>query len=142
MYFYIYIYIHTHTYIHDYGESVWSRADLRTHALAAPFRHCCQEESPKRGLFPRHHSNAGWGSSISYKAWRRASVRGCRAAGDLGPGAVPAACSHHPSASHSRPAVPATTTTSPGGLWALALADAPGLPWRRAGAKHGAAREG
>lgn len=46
MYFYIYIYIHT--YIHDYSESVWSRADLRTHALAAPFRHCCQEE-PKTG---------------------------------------------------------------------------------------------
>lgn len=52
-------------YRDDYSESVWSRADLCTHALAALFRPCCQEKSPKQGLLPCCHGNTRWEAASS-----------------------------------------------------------------------------
>lgn len=94
-------------YIHNYSESVWSTADFCTHALAAPFRHCCQEKSPKRCLFPCHHGNAGWEAAFPTQ---HCKLSLCEMRGEPGPEAVPAVCrpgSRRQSlASHSLPQPP------------------------------------
>lgn len=127
-------------YVQDYSVSAWSWADWCTHAPATPFRHCCQEKSPKRGLFLHCHGNTGWEAAFPTRQRCWASARGCQAVSALWAGAGPAVW--HLGQPSSLTFVPATAMTFLVGLQALVLTATPGILWCGPEESTEAAQEG